>query len=224
MSNISVVIVDDDKLIVSLLNDFLQSQDGINVLYTCEKGEKLLEVLSTQGQLPDVLILDLNMGGINGAEVTKILKTDYSSIHTIIMSSHYKRSFMGFMLKAGVAAFIPKGISPLELVEIIKEVYSKGYYFMPDQLDILREQVSSKAPQPVLDEKNSLSEREIEILKLICFQKTAKEIAEQLFLSSRTVEGHKNNLFTKTGAKNIAGLVIYAIQNDIILASDLPII
>lgn len=224
MSDISVVLVDDDALIVSLLKDFLQREEGIDVLYTCNKGEALLDALTKEAKLPDVLVLDLNMGGINGAEVTKILKADYPTIKTVIMSSHYKKSFMGFMLKTGVAGFVPKGISPQQLVEIIREVHSKGVFFLPDQLDIIREQLSAKAPQPVLDAQNGLSEREIEVLKLICFQKTAKEIAEQLFLSARTVEGHKNNLFVKTGAKNIAGLVIYAIQNNIIKPEEMPLI
>jgi len=225
MNKINVALVDDDALIVSLLSEYLKQKDEIEVLFTSNNGEELLEVLKGDPEkLPDVLILDLNMGGINGADVTKILKSDYPSISTVIMSSHYKKSFMGFMLKTGVAGFIPKGISPQQLVEIIKEVDEKGYFFLPDQMDIIREQVSAKSPQPTLDDKDLLSEREIEVLKLICAQKTAKEIAEQLFLSARTVEGHKNNLFLKTGAKNIAGLVIYAIQNRIIVADDMPIL
>ena len=69
-----------------------------------------------------------------------------------------------------------------------------------------------------------LSEREVEVLRLICLQKTAKEIGDELYITQRTAEGHKNNLFAKTGAKNIAGLVIYAIQNQIINVSDLPMI
>jgi DNA-binding NarL/FixJ family response regulator len=224
MNKISVVLVDDDALIVSLLSDFLIREEGIDVIYTCHKGEELLQALSEQKARPDVLILDLNMGGINGADVTKILKADYPSVKTVIMSSHYKKSFMGFMLKTGVSGFVPKGISPQQLVEIIKEVHAKGVFFLPDQLDMIREQLSAKSPQPILDNQNGLSEREIEVLKLICFQKTAKEIAEQLFLSARTVEGHKNNLFVKTGAKNIAGLVIYAIQNHIIEPEEMPLI
>ena len=224
MKTISLAIVDDDTLIVSLLSSFLQQQNGIDVLFTSESGEDFLEIISTQKTLPDILILDLKMKKIDGIEVTTFLKTNYPSIHIIIMSSHYKKSFMGFMLKTGVSAFIPKGISPLLLVQIIKEVSLKGFYFMSDQLDIIRKQVSSKAPQPKLNQKDNLSEREIEVLKLICFQKTAKEIGEKLFIAPRTAEGHKNNLFVKTGAKNIAGLVIYAMQNKLIEIDGVPLI
>ncbi len=224
MNTITVAICDDDALIVSLLHDYLQNQDGIEVCYTANSGEALLEKLTEANQLPDVLVLDLNMGNINGAEVTTRLKTNYPQVRTIIMSSHYKKSFLGFMLKAGVAGFIPKGISPQELVEIIKEVHEKGFYFLDDQLDVLRQQVSPKSPKPTLIEKEPLTDREIQILKLICFQKTAKEIGEELFIAPRTVEGHKNNLFIKTEAKNIAGLVIYAIQNNYIQPDEIPLV
>jgi DNA-binding NarL/FixJ family response regulator len=221
---ITITLVDDDALIVSLLKDFLGNQDNIEVCYTANSGEMLLEKLATETALPDVMVLDLNMKGINGVEVTEYLKENYPSIRVILMTSHYKRSFMGFMLKTGVAAFIPKGISPVQLVEIIKEIYENGFYFMEDQLGVLREQISHKAPKPTLVEKNVLTEREIEVLKLICFQKTAKEIGEKLFITPRTVEGHKSNLFIKTGARNVAGLVIYAIQNDYIEPNEIPLI
>lgn len=226
MKNTSVVLVDDDSLITSLLQNFLNDIDGIQVLYTCQLGEELISKLKeNKSNIPDVLVLDLNIeGGMNGIEVTKTLKAEFPEIKTIIMSSHYKKTFMGFMLKTGVSAFIPKGVSPQQLIEIINEVKKSGFFFLPDQMDIIRDQLSTKAPKPILDEKEGLSEREIEVLKLICAQKTAKEIAEILFLSARTVEGHKNNLFLKTGAKNIAGLVIYAVQNHIISAEEMPLI
>ncbi len=123
---------------------------------------------------------------------------------------------MGYMLKLGVNAFIPKGVSPEELLEIIEDVTKKDYFFMNDQIDELRKQLSSKIPKPKLIEEDQLSVREKEVLSLICQQKTAQEISEILFLSKRTIEGHRTNLLLKTGAKNTAGLVIYAIQNKIV--------
>lgn len=219
-----IAIVDDDALIVNLLKGYLEKQKDINIIYTCGSGEEFLEVLAEKKEKPEIIILDLKMKKMTGIEVTAFLKLNYPSISIIVMSSHYKRSFMGFMLKTGVSAFIPKGVMPQQLVEIIKEVSKKGVYFMDDQLDVIREQLSSKTPKPNVSNKNNLSEREIEILKLICFQKKAKEIGEQLFITPRTVEGHKNNLFIKTGAKNIAGLVIYAIQNNLINISEIPLI
>lgn len=223
MKNIRIVITDDDSLIVSLLQGFLHSCDGMEVLFTADSGPGLLSQLSAAAVLPDIVLLDLKMDGMDGIEVTNHLKADFPDIKVIVVSSHYQRSFMGFMLKTGVSAFLPKGISPIELVDVIRTVDRQGYYFKEDQLAAVRGQISSKTPKPALDEDDSLSEREIEVLRLICQQMTAKEIGEVLFLTPRTVEGHKTTLFAKTGAKNIAGLVIYAIQHGFIKVDELPV-
>ncbi len=212
----NIALLDDDSLVTQLLSAYLNSVDEINVLFTAESGSDFFEILQEQSPLPDVVLIDLKMKGMDGIEVLKILRKKHPSVKAAVISSFYKKSFMGFILKTGASAFLPKGIAPEELISIVQEIYKKGYYFMPDQLDTVREQLSSKAPKPVLDDQNLLSEREIEILQLICQQKTAEEIGEILFIARRTVEGHKNNMFAKTGAKNLAGLVIYAIQNSII--------
>lgn len=224
MKNINIAITDDDALIVSLLEGYLQNSEGIHVLFTAGNGAELLQKLDTNDVKPDILLLDLKMEGMDGVEITQHLKIHYPEIKVIVVSSHYQRSFMGFMLKTGVSAFLPKGISPQELVKVIQAVSTQGFYFKDDQLESIREQISSKSPKPVLQDEDTLSEREQDVLKLICQQKTAKEIGEQLFITQRTAEGHKNNLFVKTGARNIAGLVIYAIQHGIIKVEELPII
>lgn len=224
MSNISLAIVDDEVLIVSLLRDFFKEQSGIELCFTATSGDECLEAIEDKQLIPDILILDLKMKGKSGVDILEAIKVSYPSIKTIVMSSHYKKSFIGFMLKTGVSAFIPKGVSPVEFLGIVKEVHQKGFFFEPEQLEVLREQVSSRVPKPVLSEKNVLSDREIEILKLICNQKTAKEIGDELFITQRTVEGHKNNLFIKTETKNVAGLVIYAIQNNLVNTDEICLI
>lgn len=222
MRRIKLAIVDDDQLIVSLLNDFFTRNTAFEVSLTANSGEEFLETLPSE-PLPDVVILDLKMKAMNGAEVTQLLKDNYPTIRTVVMSSHYQKSFMGFMMKSGVSAFIPKGISPDELLKIVQEVEQRGYYFLPEQLEVIQKQIAKSAPQPILEEVDRLSEREIEVLKLICHQKTAKEIADTLCIAPRTVEGHKNNLFAKTGTKNIAGLVIYAVQHRLIETDQIPL-
>lgn len=224
MGKISIAITDDDALIVSLLENYLQTLPDITVLFTATSGEALLEKLSTATQLPQIVLLDLRMTGMDGITVTEKLKAEYPSIRVVVISSHYQKGFTGFMLKTGVSAFLPKGVSPLELTEVIRTVSKQGYYFKDEQLEALREQIPSKAPRPTVLQEELLSEREVEVLRLICLQKTAKEIGDELYITQRTAEGHKNNLFAKTGAKNIAGLVIYAIQHNFIRVEDLPMI
>lgn len=224
-TKIRVAIVDDDALITKLLESFLQNCEDMEVLFTANNGQQLLEKLQNKNNIPDILLLDLKMEGMDGIGITEYLKINHPEIKVIIISSHYKKSFMGFMVKTGVSAFLPKGIMPNELIEIIRTVNKQGFYFKEDQMEVLRDQIAVKSPKPqVSDEESALSERETDVLRLICQQKTAKEIGEILFITQRTAEGHKNNLFVKTGAKNIAGLVIYAIQHGIIKAEELPLI
>jgi DNA-binding NarL/FixJ family response regulator len=221
---ITIAITDDDALIVSLLEDYLQYRDGLEVVFTAHSGPELLLKLNIATILPKIILLDLKMEGMDGVEVTQRLKADFPSVKVIIISSHYQKTFMGFMLKTGASAFLPKGISPFELVGIIQAVNKLGYFFKEDQLEVLREQIPAKVPRPMLQNDAAISEREVEVLKYICEQKTAKEIGDLLHITQRTAEGHKNNLFVKTGAKNIAGLVIYAIQHNYIKVEDLPVI
>lgn len=217
MKKISIVIADDDCLVAKLLEDFFNVSSEYDVLFTVADGNELMKQLDLSSQtLPEIVLLDLKMPGMNGIDALQRLKKSYPSIKVIIISSYYQNSFTGFIFKTGGSAFIPKGISPQYLLEIIGTVYQHGIYMMREQVSHMREQISSKAPKPVFNKRGEFSKREIEILKLIGMQKTTKEIGEILFIAPKTVEGHKNNLFTKTGAKNVAGLLIYAIRNDVL--------
>jgi DNA-binding NarL/FixJ family response regulator len=213
---INIAIVDDEALIVMLLCDFFSKQAGIVVSFTSNNGLQLIEYLKETKSIPDIILLDLQMKELNGIDTATILKKDFPDLKIIVISSYYKKSFLGYMLKLGINAFLPKGIQPEQLVEAVNEVNKRGYYFMEEQIEVMRNQISSKAPAPSFTAEEELSERESEVLKLICQQYTAQQIADKLFISVRTVEGHKSNLLLKTSAKNLAGLVIYAAQNRII--------
>jgi len=219
-SIIRIAIVDDEALIVMLLSEFFSKSKRFEVLLTANDGLQLIEGLRKANSLPDVILLDLQMKELNGIDTTTILKKEFPDIKIIIVSSYYKKTFLGYILKLGINAFLPKGIHPEQLVEAITEVYAKGYYFLEEQIGVMRSQLSSKTPIPNLTSEDELSEREIEVLRLICQQYTAQQIADQLFISPRTVEGHKSSLLLKTGTRNIAGLVIYAIQRNIINLDD----
>lgn len=222
MNPILIAITEDDRLIADLLQDYLNNCEGYKVLFTTSDGHSLISKLAACATLPDVVLLDLKMAGMDGIATTKYLKIHFPSIKIIVISSHYKRTFLKFMFKTGASAFVPKGISPVLLKNIIQTVHTKDFYFMDDQLEHMKQQITPKVSKSILMEVNELSERETEVLQLISMQKTAKEIGELLFITGRTVEGHKNNLFIKTGAKNIAGLVVYAIQHDLISIDQLP--
>lgn len=219
-----LVIIEDDILLSELVEKFLSEQRHIEVVNTFDSGSGFIAWLEQTHTIIDIILLDLKIKDENGADVAKYVKKNYPNIRVIVMSSHYKPEFTGFMLKLGISAFIPKGISKIELLNIISEVNERGFYFLPEQISVIRTQVSSKSPQPLIDPKNALSSREIDVLKLICEQKTAHEISDILYISKRTVEGHKNSLFLKTETKNMAGLVIYAIKHKYISVDKIPLI
>jgi len=222
-SPVKIAIADDEILIVQLLEDYFSKSDAIDVILKAYDGKELIEQLEICADLPSVVLLDLRMKEMNGIEATAIIKARYPDIKIIVMSSHYMSSFMGYMLKSGVNAFIPKEISPEFLTKVVCSVYEHGYYFSEEHINVMRTQIAPKVPKPKLSQQEILSDREQEILKLICLQMTSQEIADKLFIARRTVEGHKGNLLLKTSVKNTAGLVIYAIQNNLINPDELII-
>lgn len=220
---IKIGIVDDEVLIVQLLEDYFRKSDEINVVLKAYDGSELIKQLAETREHPDIVLLDLRMKEMDGVETTTVLKDRFPDIKIIVMSSHYMSTFMGYMLKTGVNAFIPKEISPDFLTTVIKSVSQHGYYFSEEHVSVMRSQIAPKVPKPKLTKQEVLSERELEILKLICQQMTSQEIADKLFIARRTVEGHKGNLLLKTSVKNTAGLVIYAIQNNLINPDELVV-
>lgn len=225
MEKIKLAIIDDDYLIVTLLKSFFNQESTVEVVFDTTDGRLFLEFLEEENKNAiDILLLDLKMKTIDGLEILKHVKIKQSELKVIVISSHYQDQTIGFMTKEGVASFLPKGISPHELLSIIKQVHEKGFYLTSTQVEILRDQISLKVPKPIIIESEELlTDREIEIIKLLCRQKTAKEIGETLFIAQRTVEGHKNNLFSKIGVRNVAGLIVYALQKNIVTLEELSL-
>lgn len=221
---LKVILVDDEVLITDLLATFLNSSKDIEVIQVYNSGLDFLNAIGQAEEIPDVLLLDYRIGDIDGMELLKKLRISNITIPVILMSSHYNEGLISFIVKSGFSAFIPKNIKPSILIEVIQEVANKGFYLMPNQFELLREQMTSKNFMVTKNLEIALTDREREVLYLIAQQKTGKEIADTLFISLKTVEGHKNNLFLKTGAKNVVGLILYAIQNKIVNVDEITIV
>ncbi|WP_312993746.1 response regulator transcription factor [Chryseobacterium flavum] len=221
-SKIKIGIVDDDLLFVQLLENYINNNERFEIVLTSTSGHHFLYESDTD--LPDILILDLRMANGDGLEVMSALSQKNTETRIIVLSSFYRRSFMGQMLKMGAHAFLPKEIEPEKLSEVINAVYHHGHYFSDEQVEVMRTQLSSKLPEFHSFSKDSLTEREVDVLRLVCHQLSTKEIADTLFISPKTVETHKTNLMIKTCVKNMAGLVIYAVQNNIVNASEIVLL
>lgn len=209
-----IVLTDDEALFRKGLSRILSDCDGCEVLFEAEHGIDLLAKLKTATVHPHVILLDMQMPEMDGVDTLKALQKKYPDIKVIILTSHYNATLIVKMLELGASAFMAKNTNPDEVVETIRSVTDKGFHYNEFTVKLLRERMLKGKPKrkQILDE---LTKREREILLLICDQHTNKEIADKLYISSRTVDGHRNRMLEKTLSKNTVGLIIYAIENGI---------
>ena len=214
---INIALVDDEVLFVEGLSLLFSNVEHINVTTTANSSLEFLEVLedNLETDFPDIALVDIQMKPMDGFELVEALKDKYPELKIIILSSHYKSNVLGHMIKLGVSAFIPKNANKELLVTAIESVNNTGVYFTQTDQEMLMQYMNSKSKKLTLNVNGELSNREIEVVKLICCEHTNQEIADQLFLSKRTIESHRQRILEKVGAKNTVGLVVYAIANDI---------
>ena len=223
MSNtIKIVLADDEELFRKGIYFLLQREKNIEVVFEASNGAEIIDYLKTCDTQPDIILMDLKMPGINGVEATKIIHKEFSEVKIIALTSYNTKSFIANMINVGAVSYLVKSASPIEMIETINEVAIKGFYYNDIVMEVIQDDILSnnKSNKSTFDEE-FLTNREREVLTLICQQLSTNEIAEKLFISSRTVEGHRTNLMIKTESKNIAGLVVYAIQNKLLLTDEL---
>ena len=212
---IKISLVDDELLFLNGLKEILTAQKGFRILNTYNNHKTLLNDWKSGGEKPDILFADIKMPEISGIELTKIVLEQTPEVKVIGLSSHYSKVFIFKMLQMGAAAYLPKNVNVERLVRTIKYVHTQGFYFEDITLKAFHEnKLSSKVKKDILN--HGLTDRELNILLLICEQLTNHEIAERLFISLKTIERHRSNLFEKTNAKNVVGLVLFALNHQLI--------
>ncbi|MFE3869474.1 response regulator [Flavobacterium sp. LS2P90] len=214
---IKIILVDDEILFRKGISFLLEREKNMEIIFEASNGNELISFLELNKNHPDIIMMDLKMPEINGVEATKIIRKDFPDIKIIALTSYDSKSFVANMIDVGAVSYLMKNATPQDLLTTINQVALKGFYYTDYIMEIIKEDVLTNMKVKSNFESNFLTKREIEVLILICLQKSTVEIAEQLFISPRTVEGHRNNLLLKTESRNIAGLVVYAVQNDIIL-------
>ncbi|WP_294211254.1 response regulator transcription factor [uncultured Chryseobacterium sp.] len=215
---IKIALIDDEQLILEGVKMLLSTEQNISVCLTSNSGPDFIERLTglDAGEFPDIALVDVQMQPMNGFELVAILKEKYPDLKIIILSSHYKTSILGYMVKLGVSAFLPKNSDRKTFMEAITIVHKNGVFFTPGDHQMLLSYMNSTTKKKSLFEMDDeLSEREKDVVKLICQEFTNHEIADKLFISPRTVESHRQRIVDKIGAKNTVGIVIYAIINNI---------
>lgn len=216
MKKINVLIADDHDLFRCGLKELLLSFDFIESIFEAADGIDVLHFFEKKNQPIDILILDIQMPQLNGFETIKKLRKTNSDVKVIVLTMMMQENVMAQMLKEDINGFLLKNASKNELKDTILSVIEKGHCFSEEMIRVMHQAYLNK--NYIKDTKNyiKLSDREKQILHLICQEKTAIEIAEELNISPRTVEVHKQNLMEKTQTRNTVGLVLYSIRNGII--------
>jgi DNA-binding NarL/FixJ family response regulator len=214
MTTIRIGLVDDQVLFRQGLSALIRSEPGLSLVLEAGDGLDCLQQLEAMNELPDIILVDMEMPGMDGIELNEHLQKIYPSVRLIVVSVHTTERLIARMIEQGASGYLAKNCDKAELLMAINTVSSTGFYINARVLKAI--QNTSSLHHQSMKNMNGipveLSAREKEILLLICKEYTAGEIATQLFLSARTVEGHRNNLLQKTGRRNTAGLVLFAVK------------
>ncbi len=202
-----VIIADDHSLFRQGLKLILMELNDIEVIADVPNGKELVEIAGIL--VPDLVIMDINMPFLNGIEASRILATDHPEIKILVVSMYGDEQYYNSVIENGVKGFILKDADNSELKTAVRDILNGKTYFSQELL--LRLIRSKQTPANI-----NLTSREQEILELICQGLGTAEISARLFLSDRTIDNHKANLFAKTGCKNSLSLVIFAFKNNLV--------
>ena len=214
---IKIAIADDHTIFRRGMVSLLENNNDFEVVLQAANGQELVDALEeTQ---PQVIFMDLQMPVLDGMKATKQIKTDFPHIKIIVISMHDEAQFVIHLMELGANGYLLKDADPDEVENAVYTVVNEDYYYGAFLLKVMHNRMVNKPTKKVIPNfamQIELSEREVEVLQHLCEGTTAGHIAEKIYLSSRTVEGHKNRIMEKTGTKNIAGLVAWAVRNGVV--------
>lgn len=214
MNKIKLLLVDDHQIMIDGLLAILQKELEIEVLGVALNGIKALELLRTQQV--DIVLTDISMPDMSGVVLTKQVKKEFPHIHVIALSMFNDRHHIDQMLEAGISGYLLKNTGNEELMTAIKKVYTGGVYYCAEVSDLILKNYSSSNQKRVTLEQVHITDREREVIVLITKEYSNAQIASELFISERTVETHRKNIYRKTNTNNIVGLIKFAYEHNIL--------
>jgi DNA-binding NarL/FixJ family response regulator len=208
---IKIALVDDHIILRKSLSVLIGMLHDFEIVSESSNGKEFIDQLD-KTNLPDIVLMDITMPVMDGVDTTKWLKQNYNKIRVIALSMIKNELIIIRMLKNGARGYILKDCEPEELRTALLDVYEKGYYF--NEFVTPKLQSESEAQERL--HKQMFNERELEFLRLVCSEKSYKEIASDMGVSPRTVDGYRDALFTKLDLNTRVGLVLYALKNDLV--------
>lgn len=215
-SKIKIAIADDHKLFRDGIAALLSGYDELSVSIVASNGVELFHELLKRKRPIDILVLDVEMPEMDGFEVLKRLKATHSEIKPLILTMHNEDELIYGLVELGAKGLLQKSADIEQVVDAIYSLYNNELYFNEDISKRVIRKLVKKEHIKRISVSEYLTDREKDIIRLICHEFTTKEIADKLFLSERTIETHKQNIFEKTKSKNAVGLAIYAMRTGIV--------
>ncbi|MET1055728.1 MAG: response regulator transcription factor [Pedobacter sp.] len=213
---INLLIADDHAVVRHGVKLILESNSTFNIVGEASSGKQVLHLL-LDGVMPDIIITDYLMPDMDGIELTKILRDKYPSVKVIFLSMVEERNIVAEAFRYGAVGFLLKDVKPLELNFAVEHVFHNEHYISSAiTVDLLERSLLLAIPVSVPNKEFNLNSREAEILELISEGLSNKEISDRLYISKRTVEGHRMSLMSKIGSKNTASLVKSAMRSGLL--------
>ena len=211
---IKIAIVDDHKMFRDGIAYILNATEGYQVIWTAENSDMTMEKLGSN--MPDVLLMDISLGEENGIDLTVDILKKYPKMLILGLSMHHEEEYIVRMIEKGAKGYLLKDAGVEELKKALNKLVSGEYYYNETVMRSLIHRVQQPESSRKSVSEIKLTEREIEILKLVTEELSNIEISERLFISPRTVESHKRNMISKLDVKNSIGLVRYALEKGIL--------
>ena len=213
-NRISVLIADDHSMLRQGLKQILELESDIEVIAQASNGSEAIQL--AKEHRPDVILMDINMPGINGLQAIKQIKDDKLSSRIIVLTIHEDREYLFKTLQMGAEGYVLKDAEPKVLIEAIRNVHSGRSYIQPNMtMELVKEFNRVTLHEKEKHDDNNLTSREVEVLELIAEGMINKEIAKTLYISEKTVKNHVSNIFRKLNVSDRTQAAVYAFTHNI---------
>jgi DNA-binding NarL/FixJ family response regulator len=208
MKKHSVVIVEDHTLLSQAIASVVDGFEMFKVSYLCKNGSELVDKFKFEKNIPDLVLMDINMPIMNGLETTQWINENHPKVNVLALTIEEDENTILKMLRLGAKGYLLKDVDKKTLEIALLKIMETGFYHSSNVANILINSLTDKSKS-----KMEFKTTEIEFLNLVCSELTYKEIADKMFLSPKTIDGYRDNLFSKLNVKNRVGLVLFAIKN-----------